>query len=61
MDGSFGPGWYSLSLWLGAAIILIIELNAIFGKMRKMIESVKAVIHSGLILTLLFGLLVYFH
>ena len=61
VDGSFGPGWYSLSLWIGSAIILIIELNAIFGKMRKMIESVKAVIHSGLILTLIFGLLVYFH
>ena len=35
-------------LWIGMAIILIIELNAVFGKMNKLITSVKAVIHSGL-------------
>jgi hypothetical protein len=38
----------------------LIELNAIFGKMRKWFESVKAVIHSGILLTVFFGALVYY-
>jgi len=46
------------ALWAGIAIIAAIELNAIFGKMNPLITSVKAVIHSGLVLTVLFGLLV---
>ena len=41
-------------------LILLIELNAIFGKMRKWFESVKAVIHSGILLTVFFGALVYY-
>ncbi len=54
-------GWDTPSLWVGTALILAIEANAIFGKMRNWLESVKAVIHSGLILTLVFGLLVYYY
>ena len=46
------------SLWIGVALILMIEINALFGKMNPMITSVKAVIHSGILLTILFGLLV---
>ena len=48
------------SLWLGLAIILLIEANALFGKMNAMIASVKAVIHSGVALTVIFGLLVHY-
>ena len=47
-------------LWVGIAIILLIEANALFGKMNPMIASVKAVIHSGLLLTLIFGILVHY-
>ena len=47
------------SLWTGLAIILLIEANALFGKMNVMITSVKAVIHSGVALTIIFGLLVH--
>ena len=46
--------------WVGLAIILLIELNAIFGKMNPMIASVKAVIHSGLVLGVVFALLVQY-
>ena len=47
-------------LWVGIAIVLLIEANALFGKMNPMITSVKAVIHSGLLLTLIFGILVHY-
>jgi hypothetical protein len=47
-------------LWVGIAIILLIEANALFGKMNPLITSVKAVIHSGLLLTLVFGILVHY-
>ena len=47
-------------LWVGIASILLIEANALFGKMNPMITSVKAVIHSGLLLTLIFGILVHY-
>ena len=60
LSGDYGPGWSSYSLWVGALVILLIELNAIFGKMRKWFESVKAVIHSGIFLTVFFGALVYY-
>tara|TARA_B100002019_G_scaffold189221_1_gene163483 strand:+ start:350 stop:1096 length:747 start_codon:yes stop_codon:yes gene_type:complete len=60
VNGEFGPGWTAYSLWIGALIIVLIELNAIFGKMRKWFESVKAVIHSGIVLTLIFALLVQY-
>jgi len=50
----------NLDLIIGLAIILFIELNAILGKMNPAIASVKAVIHSGLALTVIFGLLVQY-
>ena len=50
VGGNFGPGWFSYSLWVGTALIVLIELNVLFGKMNKWIESVKAVIHSGVCL-----------
>ena len=55
------PGSLDLTgFWIGLAIILLIELNAIFGKMNPMIASVKAVIHSGLVLGVIFALLVQY-
>ena len=60
LGGEVGPGWSSYSLWVGILLIIAIEWNAIFGKMRKWLESVKAVIHSGLILTVFYGALVHF-
>ncbi|MBA4729498.1 MAG: urate hydroxylase PuuD [Gammaproteobacteria bacterium] len=59
--GELGPGWSSYSLWIGILLIVLIQLNAMFGKMRKWFESVKAVIHSGAILTVAFATLVYFY
>ena len=59
IPGVAASGWNMPALYIGTAIILAIEANAIFGKMRGFMESVKAVIHSGLILTVLFALLVY--
>jgi uncharacterized membrane protein len=61
IPGVAASGWNMPALYVGTAIILAIETNAIFGKMRKFMESVKAVIHSGLILTVLFALLVYYY
>ena len=46
------------ALWVGLLIILAIEANAVFGKMNAAITSVKAVIHSGIALTVILGLLV---
>jgi len=60
LGGELGPGWSSYSLWVGILLIIAIEWNAIFGKMRKWLESVKAVIHSGLILTVFYRALVHF-
>ena len=60
LGGELGPGWSSYSLWVGILLIIAIEWNAIFGKIRKWLESVKAVIHSGLILTVFYGALGHF-
>ena len=60
--GPFLPGNEQaslLSLWIGLVIILVIELNAIFGKMNVAITSVKAVIHSGILLAVILGSLTY--
>ena len=46
------------SLWVGLALIAVIEINAVWGKMNSAIASVKAVIHSGLALSVVFGLIV---
>ena len=46
------------SLWVGLALLADIEINAVWGKMNPAIASVKAVIHSGLALSVVFGLIV---
>ena len=46
------------SLWVGLALIAVIEIDAVWGKMNPAIASVKAVIHSGLALSVVFGLIV---
>ena len=48
------------SIIRSTAIIALIEANALFGKMNPLIASVKAVIHSGLLLTVIFGVLVHY-
>ena len=69
-----GPGAGSLSelfilngslnlttgLLLGTAIILIIEMNAIWGKLFSFIASVRGVISSGLVLTVLLSSVSYY-
>ena len=54
--------WQVNSSWSALAItvliILILEINAIFGKLGPM-ESVKGVIHSSLGLTLLLYIILY--
>ena len=47
-------------LWVGLALIVAVELNAVVGKMNPAIASVKAVIHSGVVLALVFGALVHY-
>ena len=47
-----------LSLWVGLVLIAIIEANAVWGKMNVAITSVKAVIHSGVALSVILGLIV---
>ena len=47
-----------LSLWVGLVLIAIIEANAVWGKMNAAITSVKAVIHTGVALTVILGLIV---
>ena len=50
-----------LATYICLAIILLIELNVLIGKMNPAIASVKAVIHSSLLLTVIFGLLTYYY
>ena len=47
-----------LSLWVGLVLIAVIEANAVWGKMNVAITSVKAVIHSGVALSVILGLIV---
>ena len=56
-DGSFGPGWSSISLWLSIMTLLLFEANLIFGKTRTWMNNSKKVILNGFILTGLIGLL----
>ena len=56
-DGSFGPGWSSIALWLSILALLLFEANLIFGKTRTWMNNSKKVILTGLILTGLIGLL----
>ena len=50
-----------LATYICLAVILLIELNVLIGKMNPAIASVKAVIHSSLLLTVIFGLLTYYY
>jgi len=49
--------WSSLSLFVGLAIIFVIEANAIWGKMLPVIASVRAVITSSFVLAIIFKLI----
>tara|TARA_A100001234_G_scaffold186807_1_gene171174 strand:+ start:352 stop:1029 length:678 start_codon:yes stop_codon:yes gene_type:complete len=49
--------WDSTSLIIGLVIILLIEANAIWGKMHRVIMSVKAVIVSSFILAIILKLI----
>ena len=52
--------WSSLSLIIGLAIIIVIEANAIWGKMLPVIASVRAVITSSFVLAIIFKLITDF-
>ena len=52
--------WSSLSLFVGLAIIFVIEANAIWGKMLPVIASVRAVITSSFVLAIIFKLITDF-
>lgn len=49
----------SMGLWVALAIVLLLELNAIMGKLGP-IASVKGVIHCSLALTAILGLVIYY-
>ncbi|HCX87294.1 MAG TPA: antitermination protein NusG [Gammaproteobacteria bacterium] len=59
-----GTGDFAMSnvaLLVGLAIVLVIEANAIWGKMNGVIQSVKAVITSSVVLTIIMsGVVQYF-
>ncbi|MDP6531501.1 MAG: urate hydroxylase PuuD [Arenicellales bacterium] len=55
-----GGGMKMSALWIGIAIIALVEANAIWGKMNAAIQSVNAVIVSGLVLTVIMGGVVYY-
>jgi uncharacterized membrane protein len=48
-------------LYVGAAVIVIIELNAVWGKLFSFIASVRGVIGSGLVLTVLLSGISYYY
>ena len=60
LDGSIGPGWSSISLWISLILILVVELNLIFGKNRNWMDSAKKLLISGLVLTTIIGYLLRF-
>lgn len=60
LDGSIGPGWSSISLWISLSLILVAELNLIFGKNRNWMDSAKKLLISGLVLTTIIGYLLRF-
>ena len=60
LDGSIGPGWSSISLWISLSLILVVELNLIFGKNRNWMDSAKKLLISGLVLTAIIGYLLRF-
>lgn len=56
-SGAWASAW---GFYAVAVLAVLIELNAIFGKMNPLIESVKAVITSSVVLTIIVWLLLYF-
>ena len=57
LEGGIGPGWGSLALWTSLLIILLLELNLIFGKNRKWMNKPKHIVLFGIVLIALIGLL----
>ena len=57
-----GPiaGYLGYDFWIVVIAVLLIELNAIYGKMFPAIASVKSVITSSFILTIVFSGLVFY-
>jgi uncharacterized membrane protein len=53
-------GYLSTGFWIVFVAVLIIEFNAIFGKMYSMITSVRSVIASSLVLTFVCSGLVFY-
>jgi uncharacterized membrane protein len=60
LGGSDNLAVSSVALLIGLAIIVLIEANAIWGKMNGAIQSVKAVITSSIILTAVMAGVVYY-
>ena len=62
VGGGFGGGITaeSYGMFILLALILIVELNSIFGKMNPLIKSVQGVIGSGIVLTVVTLLLLKF-
>ena len=54
------PGYLGLDFLIICAVIALIELNAIYGKMYPVIASVRGVITSSLVLTVVFSGLVFY-
>ena len=54
------PGYLGLDFFIICAVIALIELNAIYGKMYPVIASVRGVITSSLVLTVVFSGLVFY-
>ena len=57
IDGSLGPAWSSISLWVSIILVIFLELNLVFGKNRNWMNTSKKVILTGLILTAILGYL----
>ena len=57
IDGSLGPAWSSISLWVSIILVISLELNLVFGKNRNWMNTSKKVILTGLILTAILGYL----
>jgi uncharacterized membrane protein len=53
-------GYLSTGFWIVFVAVLLIEFNAIFGKMYSMITSVRSVIASSLVLTFISSGLVFY-
>ena len=53
-------GYLSTGFWIVFVAVLLIEFNAIFGKMYSMITSVRSVITSSLVLTVVCSGLVFY-